>query len=85
MEVPIVKRDEFVLMNIDDGFLNLMSTDGAPKDDVKVPEGELGDLIQALFEAQDDPNKAGGPVVVTILNAMGEEAAIAAKEGPKDG
>jgi translation initiation factor 5A len=33
----------------DDGFLSLMSDDGSTKDDVKVPEGEVGDKIKKLF------------------------------------
>jgi len=84
MEVPVVKRDEYTLMNIDDGFLNLVTTDGTPKDDVKLPDGELGDQIQALFKQTEEEGGSSGPVMVTILNAMGEEAAIAVKEGPKE-
>jgi len=33
----------------DDGFLSLMSEDGATKDDVKLPEGEVGEKITKLF------------------------------------
>ena len=33
----------------DDGFLSLMSDDGTTKDDVKVPDGEVGDKINKLF------------------------------------
>jgi translation initiation factor 5A len=56
-------------VNVDDGFLNLMSPDGTSKDDVKVPEGDLGKQIQVDF---DD----GKDVLVTIISAMGEEQAI---------
>ncbi|CAL9738145.1 eukaryotic translation initiation factor 5A-1 [Monosporozyma servazzii] len=73
MEVPVVKRNEFTLLDIDDGFLSLMNMDGDTKDDVKAPEGELGDQIQAAF---DD----GKDLMVTIISAMGEEAAISFKE-----
>ncbi|KAF9784748.1 initiation factor 5a [Thelephora terrestris] len=76
MSVPNVSRNEYTLINIDDGFLNLMTQDGTPKDDVKVPEGEIGDQIQAAFEDGKD-------VLVTIVSAMGEEAAISWKEAPK--
>lgn len=47
------------------GFLNLMLPDGTPKDDVKVPEGELGKNIETAFED-------GKEVSVTIIAAMGE-------------
>ncbi|EIW56571.1 eukaryotic translation initiation factor 5A [Trametes versicolor FP-101664 SS1] len=76
VDVPNVFRNEYQLVNIDDGFLNLMSQDGNPKDDVKVPEGELGKQIQTDF---DD----GKDLLVTIISAMGEEQAISVKEAPK--
>merc|ERR1712169_97566 len=69
MDVPNVKRSEYQLLNIDDGFLNLMSDDGDTKDDVKLPDGELGDKIQADFDEGKD-------LLVTIVAAMGEEAAM---------
>ena len=53
-------------VNVDDGFLNLMTQDGTAKDDVKVPEGELGEQIQKDFEEGKD-------LLVTIVSAMGEE------------
>jgi len=43
-----------------------MNSDGAAKDDVKVPEGDLGKDIQAAF---DD----GKDLLVTIISAMSEE------------
>jgi len=76
MDVPNVSRNEYQLVNIDDGFLNLMSGDGSSKDDVKVPEGELGEQIESGFEDGKD-------LMVTIVSAMGEEQAISFKEaGP---
>ncbi|KAG9047728.1 Eukaryotic translation initiation factor 5A [Tulasnella sp. UAMH 9824] len=76
MDVPNVKREEYTLINIDDNHLNLMTSDGSPKDDVKLPEGDLGKDIQAGFDE-------GKELLVTIIAAMGEEAAIAFKEAPK--
>ncbi|KAL9932445.1 hypothetical protein V8E36_008562 [Tilletia maclaganii] len=76
MDVPNVSRNEYQLVNIDDGFLNLMTGDGGSKDDVKVPEGEIGDNIQKDF---DD----GKDLLVTIISAMGEEQAISFKEAPQ--
>jgi translation initiation factor 5A len=50
MDVPNVKRTEYQLLDIaDDGFLSLMGDDGSTKDDVKLPEGEIGDKITKLF------------------------------------
>ncbi|KIM77397.1 hypothetical protein PILCRDRAFT_825360 [Piloderma croceum F 1598] len=76
MDVPNVRRNEYQLVNIDDGFLNLMNSDGVTKDDVKVPEDTLGTEIQASFDQGKD-------LLVTIIAAMGEEQAISVKEAPK--
>ena len=43
-----------------------MTSDGTPKDDVKVPDSDLGKDIQTGF---DD----GKDLLVTIISAMGEE------------
>ncbi|GAA5842722.1 hypothetical protein JCM3766R1_005763 [Sporobolomyces carnicolor] len=75
MDVPNVARTEYQLVNIDDGFLNLMTNDGTSKDDVKVPDSEVGQQVEEAFEDGKD-------ILVTILTAMGEEAAIAWKEAP---
>jgi hypothetical protein len=46
--------------------MNLMTQDGTPKDDVKVPDSDLGKSMQSDF---DD----GKDLLVTIVAAMGEE------------
>lgn len=76
MDVPVVVRNELTLLNIDDGFLSVMLPNGDTKDDVKVPEGELGEQIMAAF---DD----GKELLVTLLSALGEEQCVAFKEAPK--
>ncbi|CAG8652624.1 5909_t:CDS:2, partial [Dentiscutata heterogama] len=69
-------RTEFQLLNVDDNFLSLMTNDGATKDDVRVPEGELGEKLQADFNE-------GKELLVTVISAMGEESVISYKEAPK--
>jgi hypothetical protein len=59
-------------VNVDDGFLNLMTSDGTAKDDVKVPEGDLGKQITTEFEEGKD-------LLVTIVSAMGEEQVTSPK------
>ena len=53
-----------------------MSNDGSSKDDVKMPEGELGDQITNDFEDGKD-------LMVTIVAAMNEEHCLAYKEAPQ--
>ena len=70
-----------------------MSDDGSTKDDVKVPDGEVGDKINKMFTedgkdtsesiASTDVDIADIPSDVIVLTAMGEESCIDAKEAPK--
>ncbi|GAB0133589.1 translation initiation factor eIF5A [Epichloe bromicola] len=78
MDVPNVTRREYQLLDIsDDGFLSLMNDDGDTKDDVKMPDGEIGEKINKLFKVEEKDTN------VIILTSMGEEAAVEAKEAPK--
>ncbi|EEH05937.1 eukaryotic translation initiation factor 5A-2 [Histoplasma capsulatum G186AR] len=78
MEVPNVSRKEYQLLDItDDGFLSLMSDDGSLKDDVKLPEGDIGEKIVKLFRTEEKDTN------VVVLTAMGEEVAMDAKEAPR--
>lgn len=61
----------------DDGFLSLMDDSGTTKDDVKIPEGEVGERITKMFSEE------GKDVNVVIMSAMGEEVAVDAKEAPR--
>ncbi|CAL5872733.1 uncharacterized protein PFLUO_LOCUS7000 [Penicillium psychrofluorescens] len=78
MDVPNVTRKEYQLLDItDDDFLSLMDDTGSTKDDVKVPDSDLGERIIRMFrEEEKDVN-------VVVQTAMGEEAAIDVKEAPK--
>jgi translation initiation factor 5A len=78
MDVPNVSRKEYQLLDVtDDGFLSLMDDNGDTKDDVKVPEGEVGERINKMFkEEEKDCN-------VVILTSMGEQMCMEVKEAPK--
>jgi len=66
MEVPHVRRNEYLLANIEDGYMSLIVEGKTePKEDVKVPEGDLGKDIETEFEA-------GKELIVTILTAPDE-------------
>ena len=59
-------------MDISEGFLTLMEDSGDTREDIKLPEGDIGKEIQTKFDNDDQ-------FMVTIISAMGEEAAIATK------
>lgn len=54
----------------------MLTNNGEEKDDVKVPDGEVGTMTQEFEESGTD-------AIVTVLSAMGEEAAVAARAAPK--
>eukprot|EP00178_Gracilaria_changii_P011575 TRINITY_DN3279_c0_g2_i2.p1 TRINITY_DN3279_c0_g2~~TRINITY_DN3279_c0_g2_i2.p1 ORF type:complete len:165 (-),score=33.28 TRINITY_DN3279_c0_g2_i2:436-900(-) len=73
MNVPNVNREEFTLLDIDDeGFASLMAQNGDTREDLRVPEGEVGDLIRKNHEDEKE-------VLVTVLKACGEEVIISSK------
>ncbi|OUM59525.1 hypothetical protein PIROE2DRAFT_67678 [Piromyces sp. E2] len=76
MEVPNVRRTEYTLLDIEDGYLSLMTADGDTKDDIRKPADPLGQEIEDAFEE-------GKEIVVTVISAMDEEACIAWKEAPQ--
>ncbi|KAJ2372228.1 translation initiation factor eIF5A [Coemansia sp. RSA 2607] len=76
VDVPNVKRDDYTLINVADGFLALMNESGDTKEDIKLPEGELGETIESEFDA-------GKELLITVLTSMGIEAAIAQREAPR--
>ena len=53
-----------------------MDDSGEIRDDLRLPDGELGSDIEKRFESDETS-------LITILSAMGEEAAIAVKNMPK--
>lgn len=62
----------FQLTDIDDGFATLMDDKGETKEDLKVPDNEIGKEITDKFEA-------GETFVVTVLSACGEESMVGTK------
>jgi len=73
MDVPNVKRRDFQLLDVsDDGYLSLMDDGGNTRDDLKVPEGELGDEVKGSIADGKD-------IMCTVLSACGEECVIATK------
>ncbi|XP_055920173.1 eukaryotic translation initiation factor 5A [Eupeodes corollae] len=73
MDVPHVKREDYQLTDIsDDNFLTLMSDNGEIREDLKVPEGDLGNSLRSDFDAGKD-------LLCTVLKSCNEECVIAIK------
>jgi translation initiation factor 5A len=76
MNVPNVSRTDLQLIDIDDGFLSLMQDNGEVRDDLKIPEGDLGKEIKEKFENGDN-------FMVTVLKAVDDECVVGMKNQPK--
>uniref|UniRef100_A0A3Q1JKY4 Eukaryotic translation initiation factor 5A n=1 Tax=Anabas testudineus TaxID=64144 RepID=A0A3Q1JKY4_ANATE len=72
MDVPSIKRIDYQLVNINENYMSLMSDNGDIREDLRVPENEVGKEIESKFEA-------GEEFMVTVISAMGEECAVATK------
>ncbi|KAI0394363.1 eukaryotic translation initiation factor 5A-2 [Xylariaceae sp. FL0594] len=77
MDVPNIITKTKSLVMVEDGFLHLMDDDGDITQDIKIPDGEVGDRIKALLDQDNSPI---GEVAVTVKSAMGEEHATDVKQ-----
>ncbi|CAH1239909.1 EIF5A [Branchiostoma lanceolatum] len=50
MDVPNVDRKDYQLNNIDDSYMSLMDESGDQREDLKVPNNDLGKDIMSRFE-----------------------------------
>lgn len=67
MDVPHVKREDYQLTDIsDDGYLSLMSDNGDLREDLKIPEGDVGVQLRTDYDAGKD-------ILCTVLKSCGEE------------
>jgi len=78
IEVPNVARKEYQLVDIaSDGFVSLMTEDGATKEDLKLPtEEDFAEMVAKLkveFESGKD-------LLITVIAAMGLEKIVSFRE-----
>merc|ERR1719153_454457 len=52
MEVPNVKRKDYQLIGMEDDFLSLMDDSGDTREDLKCPEGDVGDEIRNAIDKE---------------------------------
>ena len=79
VDAPITKRDEYLLLNIDDTTLELLDAQGEVKSDVSLPDDEhLKDIVNKLKAIFDEGKKE---CKVTVLDCMGKEQVVDVREG----
>jgi len=73
MDVPNVKRKDYLLVEIDkDNHLSLMEDDGTLKGDLNLPTSDMGKEIRDKYEEELS-------LTLTVMSAMGEEQVISYK------
>merc|ERR1712241_148726 len=65
-------KDDQLLDCSDDGYLSLMDDSGDTREDLKIPEGDIGEECK-------NATADGRDIMCTVLSACGEEAVIATK------
>ena len=77
IDAPILKRTEYPLLGLKDGFLQLQKEDGSMKDDVRFSEQdsmkEVNEQIQKFYDSDT-------PCLVTVLAVCGQEFPCAVRE-----
>lgn len=79
VDAPIVKRQEYTLLNIDDTNLELLTPEGEVKSDVNLPDAEhLTDVAKKIREIFEEGKKE---CLVTVIACMDKEVVVEVREG----
>lgn len=74
MNVPNVVRKDYSVAALEESYVHLMDDDGTIKEDLKLPENDLGKEIRTKYDADEE-------VTLTVVKAMGMEKITGIKGG----
>jgi translation initiation factor 5A len=75
IEVPLVERQDYALINIDGKNTQLLDLQGNMREDVEIGDGETDQKLVALYESGEVEE-----IVVTVLSSNGESKIIEFKK-----
>jgi translation initiation factor 5A len=67
IEIPIVTRTEYSLINIDEQYTQLVDIHGNMREDVEIGDDEISENLMNLYQSSQD-----NQIMVTVLTALGE-------------
>lgn len=76
IEVPIVDRQDYALINIDGKNTQLLDLQGNMREDVELGDDEVSNKVREEF----DNNPNGDEIIVTVLSSLGESRVIEYKK-----
>ena len=76
IEVPMVDRQDYALINIDGNNTQLLDLAGNMREDVELTNDEISTKVRQEFEN----NEAGDEIIVTVLSSLGESRIIEMKK-----
>ena len=83
MEEPIIKREEYQVLGIEDDQVSVLLPSGDTKDDLNMPkmaDGSPHELCDQLTEAYEKAMEEGKDIIITVLCALGKERIVSFKE-----
>ena len=79
VDAPIVKRNEYTLLNIDDTTLEVLTPEGEVKSDINLPETDhLKDVASNIKKFFEEGKRE---VLITVLSVMNKELVTEVREG----
>nr|XP_057912556.1 eukaryotic translation initiation factor 5A-2 isoform X2 [Doryrhamphus excisus] len=72
MDVPNVARKDYQALDLSDGFLSMMDDGGDTREDLRIPDNDIGKEIEKKLDAGDQ-------FMVTVMKAISEEAVVGIK------
>ena len=79
VDAPIITRQEYTLLNIDDESLELLTPEGEVKSDVNLPTADHLKDVKSLIKSIFDAGKK--ECLITVINVMGTEQVTEVREG----
>ena len=79
IDAPIVERNEYTLVNIDEDALSLLDKNGEMKEDVNMPEAEH--LVEVVKQIKEIFEKGEKECLVSVIATLGKEQVVDVREG----